>query len=183
MAETDEYILITFRQGELEGLYRYLYPALLWYAVKYMGNEMEFLAEDCVQNAIFNAWKRKERFDSVYTLKSFLYTSIKNEIISLRRKQKARVRYSSQLEQEWVFNNSVIEVETQALLYHAIQALPSKERRIFELSFLEGLKNNEIAEKLGLSDSTVKKNKARALDMLRRKLGPVIFFLLFFSKE
>ena len=82
-------------------------------------------------------------------------------IISLDRKKKSRDRYASQLENEAFFNNSLIDTETQALLYRAICALPSKERRVLELSFVEGMKNIEIAEKLGVSNSMVKKLKAR----------------------
>lgn len=175
----EEIILTEFQQGRLELLYRRIYPALLLYAVKYMGNETDFLAEDCVQNAIFSAWKRKAQFDSNYTLKSFLYTSVKNEIISLYRKKRAKERYSSQLDNELFFTNSVIDQEAQLLLYNAIHDLPEKERQVFELSFIEGLKSLEIAEKLGVSDSTVKKTKARALEILRQKLNPNLFFFFF----
>ena len=48
------------------------------------------------------------------------------------------------------------------------------------MSFMEGLKNVEIAEKLGLSDSSVKKYKARALDFLRKKLEPSLFLFFIF---
>ena len=50
---------------------------------------------------------------------------------------------------------------------------------IFELSFIEGLKNIEIAEQLGVSDSTVKKAKAKALEILREKLDPRLFLFFF----
>lgn len=180
VGNTDLQVLSEFKEGHLELLYRRIYPALLLFAIKNAGEHNDFLAEDCVQNAIFNAWKRKEQFDSIYTLKSFFYTSIRNEIISLHRKKKARERYTSQLDDELFFTNSVIDKETQLLLYHAIQDLPDKERGIFELSFIEGLKNVEIAEKLNVSDSTVKKLKAKALDILRQKLDPSLF-LFFFS--
>lgn len=179
LGDTDLQVLQSFKMGHLELLYRWIYPGLLLYAVKNAGNQHDFLAEDCVQNAIFNAWKRRTSFDSIYTLKSFLYISIRNEIISLHRKEKARERYFSQLENEWYFTNSVIDQETQLLLYNAIQSLPDKERQIFDLSFIEGLKNTEIAEKLGVSDSTVKKTKARALEILRKKLDPGLFLFLF----
>lgn len=178
--DTDLQILVEFKEGHLELLYRRVYPGLLLYAVKNAGDRHDFLAEDCVQNAIFNAWKRRDSFDSIYTLKSFLYTAIKNEIISLYRKRKAQERYSSQLEDELCFANSIIDQETQLLLYNAIRCLPDKERQIFELSFIEGLKNLEIAEQLGVSDSTVKKTKAKALETLREKLDPRLF-LFFFS--
>ena len=76
--DIDVQMLNEFKQGRLEMLYRRLYPALLLYAVRYAGEQNSFLAEDCVQNAVFNAWKRRLQFESVESLKSFLYISIKN---------------------------------------------------------------------------------------------------------
>ena len=179
MGVTDLQVLQAFKKGQLELFYRRIYPGLLLYAVKNAGDRHDFLAEDCVQNAIFNAWKRRDSFDSIYTLKSFLYTSVKNEIISLYRKGKAQERYSSQLENEAFFANTVIDQETQLLLFNAIHSLPDRERQIFELSFIEGLKNIEIAEQLGVSDSTVKKAKAKAHEILREKLDPRLFLFFF----
>ena len=160
-------------------MYRNVYPGLILYAIKYLGEESEFLAEDCVQNAIFSAWERRNKFDSVYTFKAFLYMAIKNDIISIHRKNSARERYVRELEDVSCFANSVIDQEAQTLLYSAIEELPEKARIVFEMSFMEGLKNVEIAEKLGLSDSSVKKYKATALDFLRKKLEPSLFLFLF----
>lgn len=174
-------ILVDFQKGKLDLLYRKVYPGLILYAVKYLGGESEFLAEDCVQNAIFRAWERRTKFDSIYTFKAFLYTSMKNEIISIHRKNSAQERYMAQLENEVFFQNSVIDQEAQSILYNAIGELPEKAKTIFEMSFIEGLKNVEIAEKLGLSDSSVKKYKASALDFLRGKLEPTLFSFLFLS--
>ena len=111
--DIDVQMLNEFKQGRLEMLYRRLYPALLLYAVRYAGEQNGFLAEDCVQNAVFNAWKRRLQFESVESLKSFLYISIKNEIVSLHRKAKASERYLSQLEDEVFFQNSVIDQEIE----------------------------------------------------------------------
>ena len=82
-------------------------------------------------------------------------------------------------ENEAFFANTVINQETQLLLFNAIHSLPDRERQIFELSFIEGLKNIEIAEQLGVSDSTVKKAKAKALEILREKLDPRLFLFFF----
>jgi len=172
-------ILIDFQRGKLNLLYRNVYPGLILYAIKYLGEESEFLAEDCVQNAIFSAWERRNKFDSVYTFKAFLYMAIKNEIISIHRKNSARERYVRELEDTSCFVNSVIDQEAQTLLYSAIEELPEKAKIVFEMSFMEGLKNVEIAEKLGLSDSSVKKYKATALDFLRKKLESSLFLFLF----
>ena len=116
-------------------------------------------------------------------MKSFLYISIKNEIVSLHRKAKASERYLLQLEEDVFFQNSVIDQETQLLLYYAIRSLPERERQIFELSFIEGLKITDIAEQLNVSESTVKKTKAKALDILREKLPRELFLFFFVLKS
>ncbi len=177
------HILEEFKQGRLELFYRHVYPGLLLFAVRHAGEVHDFLAEDCVQDAVFSAWQRRENFDSLPALKSFCYTSIRNSIVSLDRKQRAKERYVSQLEDEVVFNNSVIDQETQLLLHNAIQALPVKEREIFEMCYVEGLKNMEVAERLGVSESTVKKVKAKALDFLKDRLDPALFLFFFSCKN
>ena len=105
--------------------------------------------------------------------------AIKNDIISIHRKNSARERYVRELEDASCFANSVIDQEAQTLLYSAIEELPEKAKIVIEMSFMEGLKNVEIAEKLGLSDSSVKKYKASALDFLRKKLESSLFLFLF----
>lgn len=90
MGVTDLQVLQAFKKGQLELFYRRIYPGLLLYAVKNAGDRHDFLAEDCVQNAIFNAWKRRDSFDSIYTLKSFLYTSVKMRSSAFTGKEKHR---------------------------------------------------------------------------------------------
>ena len=173
-------IWMDFKAGRLELFYRRVYPGLILYAKRYLGEESDFLAEDCVQDAVLEAWGRREHFGDVYMFKSFLYTTIKNRITSIHRKNVAKGNYMSQqeLDSGENFRNSVIDQEAQTLLYQAIEELPEKQRLVFEMSFIEGLKNVEIAEKLGLSDSSVKKYKASALFLLRERLGETLLLLL-----
>ena len=56
------------------------------------------------------------------------------------------------------------------LLYDAIDELPERYRRIFELNFQQGLKNAEIATLLGVTESAVKKQKAAMIDLVRQSL-------------
>ena len=168
-------ILIDFQKGKLDLLYRNVYPGLILYAIKYLGEESEFLAEDCVQNAIFSAWERRNKFDSVYTFKAFLYMAIKNDIISIHRKNSARERYVRELEDASCFANSVIDQEAQTLLYSAIEELPEKAKIVFEMSFMEGLKNVEIAEKL-----FGEKIQGECLRFLAQKTRVFFIFVLIF---
>ena len=174
-----ETILKQFQSDKLEPLYKDLYAGLLRYACDNLKEGDLFLAEDCVQNAIYKAWKRKSDFTSLFTLKSFLYVSIRNEIISIYRKRGSRERYIAQLEDDANFEHSVIERETLDLIYKAIAELEDRDKRVIELSFIEKMKNADIAALMDISESSVEKCKARALKALRLKLPPLAYFILF----
>ena len=78
---------------------------------------------------------------------------------------------------------ALIRQETLDRLFAAIDRLPPQYREIFELNFEQGLKNKEIARLLDVAEITVKKRKARMLEMLRGWLGPeadmlIILYLL-----
>jgi RNA polymerase sigma-70 factor (ECF subfamily) len=172
----EERILDNFRNGKLAPLYRFLYPSLLLYACKYLKDNEQYYAEDFVQNAIFNAWKNKARFNGMSGLKSFLYTAIRNECISYLRKQGARSRYEARLLDAAPCDHEglALEADVSGIIFGIVQGLPARERIVLEMSFFEGKSNIEIALALNLSDSTVKKRKARALDMLRKRLASAI---------
>jgi RNA polymerase sigma factor (sigma-70 family) len=52
-------------------------------------------------------------------------------------------------------------------IHEAIEKLPSRCKEIFKLHWLEGLKNQDIADKLQVSVNTVINQKVRALSKLR----------------
>ncbi|MDE7475007.1 MAG: sigma-70 family RNA polymerase sigma factor, partial [Duncaniella sp.] len=64
-----------------------------------------------------------------------------------------------------------IEQETMDIFFAAIDALPVRYREIVELSFEQGLKNEEVAGLLGITEVAVRKRKIRLIELLREKLG------------
>ncbi len=52
----------------------------------------------------------------------------------------------------------------------ALDALPERTRRVFELTRVEGLTYRETAERLGISDSSVQKHLARAVKHVMQNL-------------
>ena len=63
-------------------------------------------------------------------------------------------------------------------LFLAIQELPDRSREVFELH-LQGKKNEEIAEVLGISVLTVKSHKQNALRCLKEYMGNLFLFYMF----
>ena len=65
------------------------------------------------------------------------------------------------------------------VLYKALNELPEERRKIFLMICLEGMKYQEVAEKLHISINTVKKQMGRSFKFLREKLQKNIFITLF----
>ena len=175
----DDRILADFRRGRVDLFYDRVYPPLLLYALRQLGTQQGLLAEDLVQDAVFQAWSRRDRFAGIGALKSFLYNTIRNSAISLHRKDSARDRYISYTDKHLAEDQALVaDLEAQALIFNAIRELPDRLRKVVEMSFIEGLKNREIAERLDISLSSVNKFKAESLQILRRKTGSLSVVLL-----
>ena len=71
--------------------------------------------------------------------------------------------------------------DIEEAIREAMAVLPEKCREVFVLSKIEGLKNREIAEKLGISEKTVERHMSIALSKLRDELNWLLQFILFFS--
>lgn len=62
------------------------------------------------------------------------------------------------------------------MVYAEISRMPEKRRRIFMMSREDGLSNQEIADRLGISRRTVEAHISAALRDLRR-VAPLLFLL------
>ncbi len=166
------HILQEFKAGQIDRFYNEVYPSLLLYALRNLSDDDAFLGEDCVQDAIFEAYRRREKFNSPAQFKSFLYKCVYSKIVTIQRKNQSFNNYREQSDDlSYDMQRTILEQETLDLLYEAIDSLPDDLRQVLELSFGEGLKNAEVAAHMKISESAVKKKKIRMLSMLRDILG------------
>ncbi len=111
------------------------------------------------------------------------YPTVRHRCIDQLRKQRVAMEYADSIQQspeqdQETANEQIIRAEVLAHIYNAVELLPDQCRSIFKLNFIEGLKNDEIAEALGLSIQTVKNQKVKALQLLRLKLQGKEYLLL-----
>lgn len=166
----DEHMIEHFKQGDIESFYLETYPSLLRYATRVLGDTHAHLAEDCVQDAIYKVYQKRERFDKPDDMKAYLFSSVHNEIVDIFRKADRQEQYASS--QEWVEGSpidSYLLQETLDLLYQAIRQLPEDLIEIYELTYEQRLKGHEIAKLLKISTTTVARQKARLIDALRQQ--------------
>ena len=119
------------------------------YAMHILGDEFAYMAEDCVQESVITTYMKREEFESGSTWRAFLLTCIRNNAIAILRKSSRHLTYIEKSEKADIQDDcsyALIEHEIHEMLFDAIESLPEKFHKIFELSFEAGLKNAEIAK-------------------------------------
>lgn len=136
-------------------------------------------SRDIAQEAFINLWNKREDYDSISSLKTFLYVSVKNLCLNYLRDTKEESILGVELAEkvESSFKNIVIEEESIRIINSAIENLPTQSSKIMKLA-LEGMKNMEIAENMGISVNTVKTLKYNGQKALKLVLKDYFFILL-----
>jgi RNA polymerase sigma-70 factor (ECF subfamily) len=181
----DEDLLISFQLGD-DSAYEIIYDrywALLYrHARKMLQNDEE--AKDVVQEVFMMLWTRLSTQGVNQPLAAFLYAATRNKVLDQLKHSKVKARYAASLQQETerqlqTPDSLVRERQLAQQIESEIQFLPPKMREIFVLSRREYKSYKEISEQLQISDKTVKKQVSNALQILRVRLGTLLFLIFF----
>ncbi|MEH6305463.1 RNA polymerase sigma-70 factor [Olivibacter sp. CPCC 100613] len=130
------------------------------------------LAEEVVQEAFIEVWLRRESLGEISSFKGYIFILTKNRMLNaLRKIASEKLRNETwqagfiQYQPAEAFEDPIDRYK--ALLEEAIQKLPPQQQKVFKLSKIERLKQEEIARLLELSPETVKKHMKLALKFLR----------------
>lgn len=159
-------------------LYEYYFTKIVLFAESYLYDEEE--ARDLVQDLFFHLWDHSEALHVTTSIKSYLFTSVRNRCLNILRDRKIRDEHNNKLFEAQLFSGTedvVIDEEIQQRLQEALNSLPDKCREIILLKVVEGKKNKEIANQLNIAETTVKTQVQRAYRMLREKLIPILLLI------
>lgn len=166
---------------DLDQLFKEYYDRLVFFAWQILKDKQQ--SEDIVQDAFITYWQQCERVAShPIAIKNFLYRTVKNGSLDIIRHAHVVDQFKANqpnIEQsEAYILEAIISAEIIAEVNQAIESLPAHLIGLSKLSFLEGKKNQDVADELEMSVNTVKKQKQRALELLRVSLNPEIIILL-----
>lgn len=165
-----------------EVLFQEFYPSMCIVATKFIADQTA--AEDIVQEAFIKLWEKRNAYQDIPSLKTFLYVSVKNLCFNHIRDRKVTIDYTSPEaeKQEAIFKDLLIEEEAYRIIEDAVNALPPQSARIVKM-YLDGKQNKEISEILNISVNSVKTLKYNALNSLRTILKDYFYVLLLFLAE
>ncbi|MFC5682386.1 RNA polymerase sigma-70 factor [Flavobacterium sp. MAHUQ-51] len=156
--------------SEYKNIYDTMYSVLCLFANTYVNNLD--LAKDIVQDVFIKIWEDNIEFHNQFTVKSYLYTSVRNRSLDYLKSHRVKVTESLVVddfidaESDPFFLQEVVIAETTNIIDNAINTLPKKCAQIIRLS-VKGKSNAEIAEELGLSLNTIKAQKKIAYKRLK----------------
>ncbi len=173
----DSGVIARIREGdkqEFEKLFRSCYAPLVRYARTLIKDHDA--SEEIVQELFFRLWQDRQNLMIESSLNGYLYRSVHNRVLHYIEHQKVINRYageilaSAEVTSEPV-TDAIYYSELQARVARVLERLPERCSRIFRMNRFEGLKYNEIADKLAVSLKTVEADMGKALKEFRKTLA------------
>lgn len=129
------------------------------------------VSKDLVSDVFAKIWPHIDDIEEE-SIKNYLYLSVKNHSIDwLRRKSMADEYYEEYLKTyEELTSDEKAEDERKEAVLEIVKALPQQTQQILNAFYIEGLKQVEIAEQMGLSVATIKKYLMYARTEIRKQL-------------
>jgi RNA polymerase sigma-70 factor (ECF subfamily) len=163
-------------QKDFKHLYEMTLAPLRRYLARLLGNNAE--AQDIAHDAYLRVYPKMQD-QSAESPEALLYTTARNLAFNRLKRRRVAPFVSTAIEPETaastqpgVVQQAIARQELQHL-ETAIAGLPAGCRTVLLLRKIELLSHREISERLGIAISTVEKQHARALRLLRHALAEI----------
>jgi RNA polymerase sigma-70 factor (ECF subfamily) len=182
MNPAEEIVWEQIRQKNMqvfESYYKDHYKEFFLVSHKYV--KVAAIAQEVVNDVFIKIWEDAGKMTIETSLKSYIYRAVINRSINALNKQKKEIQNQKELAYLPQGSYEPGEIETNELktqLYKAIDALPEQCKKVFLMSRFDGLKQQEIADKLGISIKTVKNHITHALKQLGKYASRSVVLIL-----
>lgn len=157
-----------------ERLYN-MYSGKLYNFIMRISSGNQYMAEEVVQSAFIRVWEVRERVEPESSFISFLCTIAKNLLMNMYQRQTVEYVYNEYLKNTGVDRDSQTEESIDLRFLNEYidslaEELPVQRKKIFILSKRQNYTNKEIAEMMGISESTVVTQLSLAVKFMREQL-------------
>lgn len=140
------------------------------YALKIVKSDT--LAEEITQEVFVKIWNLEAQLSSIENLDAYLRVLTRNHTLKVLRRLALEIKASRMMAHTYQEEHNeteeyIIFKDSEKILNQAIEKLPAQQKLVYQLCHQEGLKYEEVAEKLNISKLTVKTHMQHALRFLR----------------
>lgn len=183
--DSEPFLISQLKDGDIrafEIIYHRYKLRLYHFAFGYLNVQTE--AEEMVQNVFLNLWEHRSSLDETKSIKSFLFTSTINQVYNFLKHQVIEKQYESLFIKgaPGVDDTTQKEIYFNDLVHHLdkiVKKLPRQQQNIFQLSRWQGLTNDAIAHKLGISIRTVENLLYRSVKFIKNNLPDRLLLFIF----
>lgn len=179
---SDLELIQAVREGKL-GAFRELYMRYsdLIYRNILVRVNSSFDADDIFQDFFVRIWEKRESLNVETNARAYLLVALKHHIFNTIKEWQIRQKYhnASVGTKEDAGDYTWIEIASEDLkdrLREAVDKFPPRLRTVYILSREQDLSVKEIAERLSVSEQTVKNQLTDILKRLRKELNDKSFF-------
>lgn len=153
------------------------------YSVQFTKSSEE--AEEIIQDVFVKLWQNRANIRQEETLRSLLFIMAKHHLINAYHSKVNHPVYEEYVNHLDVLmvDNAHYQIEYDEFVLKfskELKKLPPTQQKVITLSRFEQLTNKEVAEKLMISEQTVKNQLSIGLKALREKLVVLLIFLSLF---
>jgi len=158
-------------QRAFKFVFEYYYNHVYVYALHLTKSEP--VAEEIVQETFLKLWRQEVELKKIKKLEGYLITLARNRAIDYLRRVKLQIKIRNENDLTWLETHNeteerIILNDTRRIVQDAINQLPPQQKKVFQLCWQEGLKHEEVAEKMNLSVLTVQSYMKLALNAVRK---------------
>lgn len=182
---TDFISIENLRKGDqqtFEQVYNHYSSQVYRLAFRFLKDKAQ--SEEIVQETFIKLWLNRHKLDVSGNLWLYLYVIAKRLSLNELRKISQSEELSAQLllnitEAHNRTEEEVLAADMEKFTESVLNKLPNQQQTIFRLSRVEGLTHQQIAEKLGISQNTVKNHMVEALKNIKNQLKDteLIYFM------
>lgn len=128
-------------------------------------------AEDYCQNGFIKVYNKLHTYSEPGSLEGWISRIIRNNIIDEIRKEREFTLLPSYSEYLSTPDEEYEEQYNIEMVYNILDKLPKSAKQAFDMYYMDGLKHEQIAKKLGITESTSRTNLMKARNKIRELLN------------
>jgi RNA polymerase sigma-70 factor (family 1) len=173
----EKVLLVKLASGDREAfsaIFSAYYRDLVMFATGFTHDSVT--SEEIVQETFTKIWEVHGNLNITESLRSYLLKTVQNRCIDWHRHNKIRQTHQNEVINntilfEYNTDNYIFRSELEGLVKKAMLMIPKECADAFRMNREDGLKYQEIAEKLNVSLRTIEVRIGKALHLLRKHLA------------